>query len=456
MESLNISTEVIDRLRNVIVENFHHTSQISLKNKKQEHPSWNFQCVIMDRIADIVVYLQSLVPNLIVENNLNTKTYFELCNFMNHTTVLFDCIDTLTEIYSIDITEETIFFSARQNYESDHKKNTNQKYFEYLRSLCSVHPLRTDRHEIFQEFTKEYKFESCAFVKVNDEKYQGKYEGEFLAYVYTGNSPMKIIEIHLSELYAFINYKYSRLEYVADKVVEIVSRNKEIFMHQVIKAPQDFKTYPEYLEMIQNEVHKRYGEEVYELELEFFRNIFFLECDGDNEKQELLTKFKKSIQLIMEKFHRALQDMNDESLDIVQKLYCIPTENTLYKEYQYEINKVLCWEADTQFDAITESSFKKIESILADIFTFFELNDKKEVQIWLQIILYFANLEIHSELNKIIPNELSYRNRILSEQELENFTKDINQQSDISIVELDKILENIRLGINTTAKGTSS
>src|SRR5699024_4646893 len=112
-------------------------------------------CALMDRIEDIVIYLN--------EKELNTGKWnrcaFDFFEFIEQAGVLIECIGELYKIYDIKTNKTKTIFKHKETNEKylsklkeDNKiaKVGDLNYFEYIRSLSSVHPGKTDRHKEFQ------------------------------------------------------------------------------------------------------------------------------------------------------------------------------------------------------------------------------------------------------------------------------------------------------------------
>ena len=140
---INISTDVLKRLRDKINEEHYisYSKEFYDKNKKK-HRAWDKICAIMDRLDDTVDYLNKLKLN----TGKHRRSAFDFFDFMNEAAVVMDCITHLAKIFEVpdeEIETSTEIF----NELGKDGKGTDKKYFEYLRSLCSVHPVETSRHK---------------------------------------------------------------------------------------------------------------------------------------------------------------------------------------------------------------------------------------------------------------------------------------------------------------------
>ncbi len=143
---INLDIDVIIRLRNKVNEQQNISYRKTLDFKNKHISAWDKICAIMDRLDDTVDYLNDL--------ELNTGKYsrsaFDFFDFMNNASVVVDCIKELAKIFNASydkVKKATNIF----NQLGDDGERTDEKYFEYLRLLCSVHPVKTSRHRRYQD-----------------------------------------------------------------------------------------------------------------------------------------------------------------------------------------------------------------------------------------------------------------------------------------------------------------
>lgn len=128
------------------------------KQTNGEYRAWARTCAAMDRLEDTLDYLNRLE----LGKGNNPRTAFDFYDFMNNAYIVIECIKTLGKIFRID----SKFIEEIENSKSVFKNKlcdnaTDQKYFEYIRSLCSVHPLCTNHQK---DFLFGSKFHCCPFV----------------------------------------------------------------------------------------------------------------------------------------------------------------------------------------------------------------------------------------------------------------------------------------------------
>lgn len=197
-----LNYQLASSLRDVVNDEQHISINKPLKTiKTSDQTAWDMICAIMDRLEDTVEYINGL--------ELNTGRYsrsaFDFFDFMNNASVIIDCVNELAKIFEYDLCVENSDFSIF-NMRGKDNKGTDRLYFEYLRSLCSVHPISTSRHERYQDSD----FECSPFV-VWSKRFGYLDEGDLCAFVYTNQHEAyaKRLMIHISEVFAFVEYRFN-------------------------------------------------------------------------------------------------------------------------------------------------------------------------------------------------------------------------------------------------------
>ena len=216
MYKIYLNDDVIRNFRNTI--NDYIDFSLAKKYKNNDN-AWNSICALMDRIEDIVIYLNG--------KELNTGKWnrcaFDFFEFIEQAGVLIECIDELYKIYDIKINKaKTIFkhkeindkYLSKLKEENKIAKVGDLNYFEYIRSLSSVHPGKTDRHKEFQ-FAN---FEVSPYVVWNGGIYalDPRCNGEIILVTYNNETDHFLINksIYINEVFNFIKNKYYSINYL--------------------------------------------------------------------------------------------------------------------------------------------------------------------------------------------------------------------------------------------------
>ena len=110
MYNIYLKPEVSTNFRNTINEYINFSiKHVYIKDKKTTN-AWNTLCCIMDRIDDLVVYLN--------QKKLNTGEWkgcaFDFFEFIEQAAVLISCIDDAFEIYSFQFPKHNVIFKSKK------------------------------------------------------------------------------------------------------------------------------------------------------------------------------------------------------------------------------------------------------------------------------------------------------------------------------------------------------
>ena len=239
---LKLDEELIITLRSSVNETI-NTAIVKRhysKQDKKEIPSWNQICALMDRIQYIVLYFDRMR----FHSDDKFLFVFDFYAFMTQASVLDDCISTLAHIYGTDISvenSECVVFGE----EGMNGKGSDRLYFEYLRSLCIVHPGMTNRYVgMYQEAS-----ECCPYVMFGDIPLT-HHEGELVARIYSNDEdfPDKNIEIKLNQVFEYVRRRYAILEKVTDSILNFDYEEDIKLSSEELLKPDDFPDYVSYLD----------------------------------------------------------------------------------------------------------------------------------------------------------------------------------------------------------------
>ena len=337
---LDLNPEISKRLREKINEwhNFTYEKEANFKvpGKKIENTAKAYSCICacMDRIDDLVKHC----------NEIEIDNVWGLCDIFNYGQTLIDCITRIGRVYeaSYDANGDT---SSFRNSTSEGKGN-DEKYFKYLRSLCSVHPVDTSQHPIYQGEENEW----CPYIIEGRSPLarlgvygNGWEDVDFYAVVY-GNDMIEInkhIPIYVAEI---VNYLRKRYEYIEEiiKAVECYNQNRVgYFKRKEILRPDAFDDYFQYLSNLKLEVKVRCGEESsYIYWIKMWQTVEHSHFK-DEKMQMFLQEYKVSLKQKILDFHNYLQEMREEDLKSPREWY-----TTSFIKDGYALSKLSYLEAE--------------------------------------------------------------------------------------------------------------
>jgi hypothetical protein len=300
---ITLDEKLAAELCDVIYEQPHIA--ITKKYEQKATSAWDCTCAIVDRINDTTQYLNGIT----IEEWKYQLCPFDFFAFVSNADVLIGCIDTLAKIYSVDLSSEdqdTSIFNEPGHAE----KGSDKKYFRYLRSLCVTHPINTDRHPEYQVG----KFEYCPFVTWSKEQATDD-RTDLRALVYTNDNDSnepgfdKSISIRIPEVIEFVGYRYGLLRKIIDGIETHQQDFEQRFRKELMKMPEDFDQYTEYLSYFKKERKKRTGNyDDYEI-FDYLIQLFDMNI-SDERNRVLFDEYRRAFRIAMTHEHNATQNMS--------------------------------------------------------------------------------------------------------------------------------------------------
>ena len=369
---INLDFELNIKLREKINEwhNFTYEKEAEFnfpgKKKKEIANAFNCICAALDRIDSLVCHCNSIDV---------TDDAYGLCDIFNYGQTLIDCITSIGQIYSVryDVESCECFGQAGEN-----GKGNDEKYFKYLRSLCSVHPLETCRHSCYQGEKPEW----CAWVAANKnfEFCNELTKCDFIAYVYRNEETyMKKVPICVNTVFTYIEKRHAFIYEIIERIDAYNNERINKLSQKHIPKPNEFDSYINYLESLKEAVVERYGKyEGYHIDV--WSTIFQTSYE-DLEIQKKLFEYQEYLKARIQRLHDSIQNMDvDCYFDIESVAY---VTDSVPSDFAYQVSKLNYlrpdWENE-QFDRrrVLEEKVYNCEK-LEDIFKIIE-NEKVETK----------------------------------------------------------------------------
>lgn len=423
----------------------------TLKGEKEGKlfPAWHRICAIMDRIDDLVYHINRMV----VEPAQDRRGAFSFFDLLNHGAVLIDCVNEIARLYEIDLStvdaEDNVFHNRGKD-----GKGSDKAYFEYLRSLCSVHPIETSRHRRYMDT----EFECCPYVIWLDD-YHREIQGGFSlkAQIYTNRmdaSHYKTVYISLNEVRAYIQKRYNLLENtVIDGIHRFKERKKDEYRSSQMRTEEEFTDYIAYLQYLRATGEERYGD-AFNPNLDtaiFFMRVSF----SDQTNCRLLNKYQNALKYAIKFHHNCLQNMRSDGFEnsgvttedswngalLLDHLIRLGEWSAETARYGYELEKRDELLTDSYYYALCQLEHAK--PFLEKYITLDEAKEPADYYALTQLALYQASLEEKTLVNRNIPNESDYRIQCLTEDEWVRLhtPEEPSRQSAINMAEFMEILK---------------
>lgn len=304
------------------------------KGVKRESNAFNCICAALDRIDDLVEHCNSL------DLTQSQEGTFALCDLFHYGQTLIDCITIIGNVYGIK-------YDSTNDVSSFHQKGTSgkgndEKYFKYLRSLCSVHPLETNLHKEYQGDQPEW----CPYINIAESiasrllscQDKALSKADFIARVYRNDMEFsKHIPIRIKQIFHYINKRYNFIYKIINAIDAYNNKQIETLKSTHIVLPSECATYDDYLKNLEQEIYIRVGR--WEYQARTWRAIFKTHYD-DELNEAALTKYKSELQKGIAKVHSKLQAMDFLDEDFV----CDAIEDSnieSLRDYHYEMEKMV-------------------------------------------------------------------------------------------------------------------
>ena len=412
---IGLDTEILRKLRNKINEQ----KNISYNKMYGKYRAWDKICAIMNRLDDTVEYLNTI--------ELNTGKYkrsaFDFFDFMNNASVVIDCVKELSKIFEVsdsEIKNSTNIF----NKVGTDDKGTDEKYFEYLRSLCSVHPVETSRHKRYQDND----FECSPYVLWNNSLRLFNDDCDIYAVVYTSkdNESFKRVGIYIEQVFKYVEIRVNFIEKIIDY---IDTYQKDMILKlkkQHIKNDTEFNSYIEYLTNLDEEAKDRYGDDHW-YSFEYVIKLLQLKL-SDSENENKMKLYINALKYAIKFEHNALQNMSNigyensglkyskENIEtsLYIELYSPSSGSKEERRYGYNIEKIQYLSYDSG-DSNKEWAYVQLNEA-RDFFekyvSFRNAKSDFEYYALVNLALYLECLENDCIINKNIPNDLKYREKL--------------------------------------------
>ena len=413
---INLSIDIIRKLRDKINEQ----KNISYNKMYKKYRAWDKICAIMDRLDDTVEYLNTI--------ELNTGKYkrsaFDFFDFMNNASVVIDCVKELSKIFEVSDSEIKNSTNIFNKVGSD-GNGTDEKYFEYLRSLCSVHPVETSRHKRYQDND----FECSPYVLWNNSLRLFNDDCDIYAVVYTSkdNESFKRVGIYIEQVFKYVEIRVNFIEKIIDY---IDTYQKDMILKlkkQHIKNDTEFNSYIEYLTNLDEEAKDRYGDDHW-YSFEYVIKLLQLKL-SDSENENKMKLYINALKYAIKFEHNALQNMSNigyensglkyskENIEtsLYIELYSPSSGSKEERRYGYNIEKIqyLSYDSGDSNKDLAYVQLNEAREFFEKYVSFKNVKSDFEYYALVNLALYLECLENDCIINKNIPNDLKYREKLL-------------------------------------------
>lgn len=420
------------------------------KQTQGEYCAWDRTCAAMDRLEDTLLYLNSLE----LGRNKDSRSAFDFYDFINNAFIVIDCIKTIGKIFRVDSALIESIESSSEVFGSNFDiECTDGRYFEYIRSLCSVHPLCTNHQK---EFLSGSKFHCCPFVtwKSGLTWYNGEH-ADLIAVIYPSDRRKKIVHLglYVSQFEQYLTKWIDFIPIIIEAKNTYTDTEYEKLRQEPVKNLSAFETdVVQYLTYLKGEYCKRFdygGDYLFDAYADFFS----IEL-SDDRNNTALEKFKNAVVYSLGFLRNELQNMSCDGYEnngikhpeswiettLFDELYNISTYDSSFSKYSYNLEKVYYLGSDSgynEYDKIYARNLLEGPKELINRYVHFTNSEPDgEIVVLVKLALYLDALTRKNLLNKNIPNMPEYRMQVLSDGQYSNLfaeEEDKNAQANDAI-----------------------
>lgn len=269
--------------------------------------------------------------------------------------------------------------------------------------------------------------------------------------------------IHIPEVFAYVELRYSLITKIIDKIKEYHASEIEKFKLRRIKPEIEFDSYIDYLDNLIEESKERFGSNS-SYELEFVIELLELEISNPQNKS-LYERYSNAFKYAIQFRHNALQNMSYEEYEnsgikyperniettLLNELYTPNSHSNEQLKYSYNISKASYLNYNSSegnrqwaYQMIRESS-----PFFSRYVSFEYAKSDFEIYALVMMALYQDCLENKCNLNMNIPNDLRFRLKSLTVDEMAKLHKiELDDESESGGFCEDNIPDKISVIIN--------
>lgn len=304
---------------------------------KEHMDKYNLICAVMDRVDSSVNYLNS--------NSEPPKKEDLLLFFIMYSCMLLDAVKQLLKTLEVknmysdkDNPNAYLYFKkiCMRNPLNilESECPTDDKFFEYLRSLSMAHPFETSRPKFFKKDEIQY----CPWVIANSAitKMRSIPDGVGIRIYSNQFEEIQDLFFSFNTLKKYINSRFLLMRKATEKVEQLISDKREEWKKEkVTKGMPPIDT----LRQVADILSKRY-EEKYTVE----RAIEYLTCTSTEPvNQQAVSEYQKAIIDLIPDVIQAVDDLNYNQLENIFQsvLHAHPKE--MHNSAHYELEKIFCY-----------------------------------------------------------------------------------------------------------------
>ncbi|MCR0274321.1 hypothetical protein MKA31_19695 [[Clostridium] innocuum] len=338
-----LDIKICDRFREVI-----NKTDIFIYDEDYSH-NYNLICAIMDRVENSVEYLN--------KNSETPKNEQSLLLFVMYSCMLLDAIKQLFKVLCI----ESIYSDEKNSDSYKYFKTicmgkplkiseencpTDDKFFEYFRSLSMAHPLETSRPRFLEK--KEIQYSPWVIVNSAITKIRGVSDGVGIRIYSNKSEEIQDLLFPFNILKEYINSRYVLMKKATEKVNQIIYNKQETWKKEkVIKDMSPIESLNHVIELLDG----RYEDEENSKFL-VETAIDYLTCNlTEPDNKHAVSEYKKAILASIPNIIQAIDTLNYEHLSSSLRDVIHVRPNKMHNSGHYELEKIFNYLNDNEFSS---------------------------------------------------------------------------------------------------------
>ena len=378
----------------------------------------------LQRIKDILDHLNTMK----IGDNHHFEQAYDFYEFLIYECIVIDCIEALAKIFNV----EQDLNNLKSQQDIFHKNGSDWDYVKYIRSLCVIHPLETALHPSYNGYEN---FHCCKAVRWDSALQDGN---DLTAVIYDSGcsgTEFSFIRLKVSQFEDFLKHCIGFLDKVINAVKNYEITGVEQYRKQIIRKPEEYASYSEYIMALSKEYGKR-GYYNQENCFNDFIMIFNTEITEKDNKPKV-ELYRNAIKYALSYLHQRLQNMDegkgkttgiqyDYSYNYTELFIEVHRPDNLGSK-GYDVRDGIKEYLDTSypFFLIPEDGMVAFDRWISEYVIFKGTESYSEKYVLIMTALYLDSLKRNCTLNWNIPNDVIYREKVMPDEEYEKMIEGI-------------------------------
>lgn len=325
-----LSLEVCDKFREAI------NSANFFKEDEKYSADFNLYCVVVDRLDSNIKYLNNQ-PN-------EPTTEEEFIIFIMFSCMVLDAVTSLKEVlnfkdkYENDSDAEAYqFFKDTCMREplniSKEKCPTDDKFFQYLRSLIMAHPFKTSRAKFLEGKEVQYSPFVIAGRALN---FHG--ENNVGVCIYSNRTGDKYLRFNFKTLKNYINSRFLLINEATERIYQIIRDKHLEWELDSLTLQTDGLNDGDILELVINILKKR-SEFFLADALQDFLDMLWVSI-SNKKNDRLVKKYKDFILSHVSRLFEAVKVVDHDTVEDIIKSICDVKPKKMHDRAHYQLKKI--------------------------------------------------------------------------------------------------------------------